>query len=190
MSLTVSLAQEGIKVPKGKPIMIDGIFSSNEWTDAKSITINFQTKLHFKQSDEYVFIGVEPPLADFKSGWIDLYLSDNSDTIRNLNLHASRKLGERILQKEEWKDWEQWWGNEGKWRANYTRPKDVGTGTEQKTVPLSDNGWEFQIRKSAFEEGDWKLLVYASMILEKFETIEYPKGARTTDNSAWLTMKF
>lgn len=176
-----------ITVPKGKHIMVDGRFSSGEWADAKTVKIQESITLYLKQSADYVYIGLQAPVQNYRSGWIELYLSDTPDNV--VNLHASRKLGERKLADGAWGPWKDWWTNQGKWQANYYRPDDVQEDGRWKVVQLQDEGWEYQIRKSAFGKGPWKIFFDVSLMAEEVQTIKYPANGEDTKPENWLILK-
>lgn len=180
-------AQDTILIPEGKTIMVDGKFSEQEWSDAKTMTISEKIKLYFKQSEEYVFIGIEPPLEGYNGGWVDLYIEGTDDEI--LNLHASRKLGERKLSNGQWQEWQKWWTNEGSWRANYIRPDDIEENGEKKVIQLKDEGWEYQIKKSRFKNNQWKLMFDISIVLKGFKNIKYPTDSENTKSNKWLIIE-
>jgi len=180
-------SQSIVLVPQGKPVMVDGKFSEQEWADAKTIAISEEVKLYFKQSEEYIYLGIEPPSKEYKGGWVDLYISGNDGEI--LNLHASRKLGERKLINGEWKKWSKWWTNEGSWRANYNRPNDIDENGESKVVYLKDKGWEYQIRKSKFKKNQWKIMFDISLVLKGFKSIKYPANTENIKSDNWLILQ-
>ena len=187
LNLSNALGQTNILVPHGIPVMIDGDFTGKEWNDGKVITIQDSIKLFFKQTEEFVFIGIEPPKKGYNGGWIDLYLSEGENNI--FNLHASRKLGERKLTNGKWEDWDKWWTNKGKWKANYIRPDDIEENGKTKAIQLKDDGWEYQIRKDKFGKGNWRILFEISIVLNGFKNIKYPNEL-TTEAKNWLVLTF
>ncbi|MBF8964903.1 hypothetical protein I0P70_16765 [Pontibacter sp. FD36] len=180
-------APDQVAIPKGKPVMVDGRFSAGEWTDAKTLKVQEDIMLYLKQSADYVYIGVQAPVQNYRSGWMELYLADGPESI--VNLHASRKLGERKLMNGEWGPWKEWWTNQGKWHANYYRPDDVQEDGRWKVVQLQDEGWEYQIRRSAFGNGPWKIMLDVSLMAEEVQTIKYPSNAEDTNPENWLLLK-
>lgn len=179
-------SQERVSVPTGKPIMVDGTFSEQEWNDAKMITISDEVKLYFKKSEEYVYIGIQPPSEGYNGGWIDLYIAGNDGEI--LDLHASRKLGERNLIDGDWKEWKDWWTNEGTWRANYTRLDDIEENGEKKVIQLKDEGWEYQIKKSKFKNDKWKIM-FDIFLFNGVKKLKFPKESVNTKSDNWLTLE-
>jgi hypothetical protein len=182
-----AFSQSTVPVPKGKPIMVDGRFGTGEWADAKTINVQESITLYLKQSADYVYIGIQAPVQNYRSGWIELYLSDGADNI--INLHASRKLGERKMVNGEWGPWKDWWTNQGKWHANYYRPDDVQEDGRWKVVQLQDEGWEYQIRKSAFGKGLWKVFLDVSLLTEEVQSIKYPANGADSKPENWLQLK-
>jgi hypothetical protein len=182
-----ALAQTKISIPKGKPVLIDGKFSEQEWTDARMLLIQDSIKLYFKQSKEYVYIGIQPTAKEYSSGWVDLFLADEAKGI--YNLHASRKLGERRLTGEQWGGWDQWWTNEGSWRANYSRPDDVRENDRWRVVQLKDEGWEFQISKWRFSSSQWKIMFDISLMFQETANVKYPAAVVDTKPDNWLLLR-
>jgi len=185
LCITYAFSQGRIAVPYGKPIMIDGFFSENEWEDAKVITIDNHLKLLFKQTREFVYIGIQPQNAGFNGGWVDLYISDEEN--RTFDLHASQKLGERKLNNGQWEAWEKWWTNGDKWSANFMRIDDKKVNGITSETQLVDNGWEYQIRKNQFSGNIWKIQFDISVVLNEFKKIKYPEGLSTRTDD-WLSL--
>ncbi len=181
---TLYYAQAQIPIPMGKPVMINGQFTSGEWDDAYFIPVNDTVTIFLKQTEEYVHIGIQHLTVHPKGGWADMYISDAHETF---NLHASRKLGERKLRGMAWPDWTEWWNNAESWTANFTRHDDKRTESKSMVVPLPDSGWEFQIRKSKFTNNHWKLMFEISLYQENgYKTIIYPANTTNTKTTDWL----
>lgn len=184
------LSQNRVTIPNGKPIMVDGKFSDKEWSDSKNIITQDSTKLFFKQSKDYVFIGVQPIQKIYRGSAIDLYITAGTDKV--YNLHASRKLGERQLESGQWKEWDRWdkwWTNDGSWSANYGRPDDIKEDGKTKVILLEDEGWEYQIRRDKFRADQWKILFDLFLMQEKLNNIKYPASGVTTKADNWLILK-
>ncbi|EMR01428.1 hypothetical protein ADICEAN_03439 [Cesiribacter andamanensis AMV16] len=181
------LGQARLSIPKGRPIMVDGKFSDREWVDARTLLVRDSIRLYFKQTKEYVYIGIQPLAKEYSSGWIDLFVADEGQGI--YNLHASRKLGERRLADGQWEGWKEWWTNEGSWRANYSRPDDIRESDRWKVVQLKDEGWEFQISKRRFSSSQWKIMFDISLMFQEVANIKYPAAVADTTPDAWLQLR-
>lgn len=175
-----------VQLPMGSHVMIDGSYDS-EWSDAAVVVIQDSVRLYFKQTSEFVYIGIQPPAKGYNGGWVDLYLADGGNQLHNL--HASQKLGERKLIDGEWPDWNLWWTNQLRWVANYSKPIDVEAHGKKSTGYRNDDMWEYQIRKDAFDGNSWKILVDFSVVLYTFKRIQYP-GESTTNSERWLLIAF
>src|SRR5262245_29207791 len=112
-------AENVIKVPQGKPVLVDGKCRAEEWKDATELTISDNYKLYFKGTDDYVFVCVKPQRETIFN--VDLYLSPVKKEF--YTLHVSAKLGERTLEGGQWKEWTvdwNWW-DVNDWWANTLR---------------------------------------------------------------------
>jgi hypothetical protein len=169
-------AQDKIQVPRGKAILIDGKFSAGEWQDAAEKTVSDSVKLYVKTSEHYVFICVR--LMAENSFFVDLYLSTSNKEIHNL--HASAKLGERLLKENDYPEW-QWWNNRD-WSANVSR---VLSFDERKFLP--DEVKEFQISRERFKGNQWLTMfeIYTGGTAKAFPTNTTNKK---TEN--WLLLEF
>lgn len=163
-------AQTSVKVPRGKPVLIDAEITANEWTDAKTIVVE-TAKLHFKQSGEFVFIAIDAPNQEFLT--TDTYLSTGGEIY---NLHVSAMLGERVLKDGEFTAWD-WWNNKS-WTANAAR---ILNTVEPKRF-LPSQSIEFQISRHRFQGSKW---------LMKFSfgypnRIDFPKETSWKNTENWL----
>lgn len=167
---TVNAQITSVKVPRGKPILIDSEITENEWADAETLVVE-TAKLHFKQSGEFVFIAIDAPNQE--SLTCDAYLSTGGEIY---NLHVSAMLGERILKNGEFTSWD-WWNNQG-WTANASR---ILNTVEPKRF-LPSQAIEFQISRRRFESAKWLMKFrfgYPNRVVFPKET-----DAKTTKN--WL----
>ncbi|MEW6732456.1 MAG: hypothetical protein AB1489_14095 [Acidobacteriota bacterium] len=168
-----------LKVPFGKPIMLDGKFSQDEWKDALEKPISDNVKLYFKQSDEYLLICVRMPTRI--TGVVDLYVSPSNKSI--INLHASAKLGERLLENGVWPEWK-WWNNVD-WVANVARVESF-----QKTEFLPEDVKEIQIRRAKFSATAWQMMFEISLIAGQNidKKILFPTSTSNVKSANWLTI--
>lgn len=144
-------AQDVIRVPSGKSVLIDGKCETTEWKDAVKLLMPKAYKLFFKKTNEYVFICVAPPTeSDLMA---DLYLSAADGKL--YTLHVSAKLGERVLEgdnRKEWRgDWD-WWNVDG-WWANTLKPDSF-----EKRSFLPSKAIEFQISRRRFGGKSWRVM--------------------------------
>jgi hypothetical protein len=169
-----------VVVPHGHAVMVDGKISNDEWADARRIEIPNGTRLYFKQADAYVYLCIRWPKGD--AGFVDLYLSPG-DT-RVYDLHASAKLGQRVLSKGQWAEWTNWWNNEG-WVANISR---VDSFSERRFLP--ENVREFQIDRAYFPGPEWKIMLEISLAKgEQYTSIQFPANADKLHTDRWLPLK-
>ena len=85
-----------IKVPETSksPVLVEGIFRSGEWDDAKKIVAGKNLELFFKQNSGHLFIGIK--CKNLIIPMTDIYISDGE---KIYNLHASAQIAERIVKK-------------------------------------------------------------------------------------------
>jgi hypothetical protein len=168
-----------IKVPAGKPVMIDGHFSAKEWDDAAEKAMSHSIRLYFKQAGEFVFICVRLP--EGRSGFTDLYLATPDGPA--VNVHASAKLGERVLRENNWPEW-RWWNN-ADWVANVSRVNSF-----EKRTFLPEDVREFQIRRSRFPAKEWLAMFEVSVAAGGgFKTVTFPEGASNKDKATWVRLE-
>jgi len=185
-------SQDAVTIPKGADIMVDGVFSEGEWSDAHTVTIAEGTRLHFKQSGKYIYIGVQFSSANNVGGWIDIYLQGNPGEI--VNLHSSRKLGERKLAGDQWPEFDQWWTTRGDWTANYGKPDDIQVNGKRKEIWTPVEGWEFQIKRGRFKSNQWQVLFEPSCMFPKGSAKRrlqqvFPTNGVKTKPDGWMTLK-
>ena len=104
-----------LAVPKGRAILVDGEIGGREWSGAGRLGLADSLTLHVQQTDDYVYLAVQPARPVFLA--VDLYLQPASGP--EINLHASAKLGERFREEGKWPAWK-WWNHHG-WTANFAR---------------------------------------------------------------------
>ncbi len=171
-----SYAQDRMQVPRGKAILIDGKFSASEWQDAAEKTVSDSVKLYVKTSEQYVYICVRLMKEDFFA--VDMYLSTSNKEIQNL--HASAKLGERLLKGNDFPEW-LWWNNRD-WSANVSR---VLTFEEKKFLP--DEVKEFQISRERFKGNQWLMMFE---IHTSDSTKAFPTNTTNKKTENWLLLEF
>lgn len=169
-----TLAQTEVKLPKGKPVLVDGQVSAGEWNDATEIKISDQVTLAAKANSDFIFLAVKYPKPSYFG--VDLYV--NSVAGQLVNLHASAKLGEREFKDGKWPDWT-WWNNQG-WVANTSR----GVTFERREF-LPDEIKEFQIRRSRFPGKVWRV----RLEVHSNSTVAFPETAEPNNPETWLKFK-
>ena len=168
-----------IMIPSGKPVMIDGRFRAEEWHDAARQAVSGAADIYFKQADEFVFICIH--FLQGRFGLVDLYVAEGGAP--PVNLHASAKLGERVLQGATWSPW-MWWNNV-EWVANVSRVESLQAGTF-----LPEEVRTFQIRRSRFGGQRWRVFfVLTSLMAEGQETIAFPSQTNDLDTDHWLSLR-
>lgn len=174
--LAISVAAQ-TKVPNGKTIMLDGKCTTEEWIAAADVVIPNGFRLSFKKLDNYVFVCVKPPRES--RFIVDLYLSGADKKL--YTLHASAKLGERVLEGGKWKDWTAdwpWWVIDG-WWANVSRPADFS-----KTQFLPREGLEFQIDRRRFSGNRWRMM----FDIGGEPPVIFPANADNLKSDTWLEL--
>jgi len=170
-----------IRVPHTQPaVMIDGVLSPNEWTDAEEVAVSGVATLYFQQSSDFVYIAVQ--YGNSSSGIVDLYLSPAEGEV--YNLHASAKLGERKLEAKGYPNWV-WWKNRD-WTANVSRVDSF-----EKRTFLPTKVREFQIRRNRFPATTWRLRFELTVINANSEpqaTTVFPSGTGEKSTSGWLIL--
>jgi hypothetical protein len=175
----IAFAQSNVKVPRGKPALIDGRFSADEWRDATEVSAPDGTRFYFKQSGDHVFVCLRYPKETL--GAVDLYLAPADKKL--YTLHASAKLGERTLQGSAWKDWAvnwPWWEISG-WYASVLKP------TNSRTNPfLADEAKEFQISRQRFTGRQWQVMFDIGSPPD--DTV-FPNIADKLKSETWIKLK-
>lgn len=167
-----------IKIPKGKTILIDGKVQKTEWDDSEVVFVSDSITLNLKADMEYIYLAIQ--VAEGKNAIADLYCTTGTDII---NLHASAKLGQRILKNEKWPDWN-WWNND-LWTANVSRVESF----EHRTF-LKENVREFQVSKQFFSASNTKFffeVTYLSMS-RVTSAVPYPSNAIKSKTGNWLNL--
>lgn len=171
---TNTLANESLRVPNGRHIMPDGKCQQEEWRDASEKIVNDKYKLLFKKSADYVYVCVKPS----KEGqfWVDLYIAPEDKKF--YTLHASAKLGERVLEGEKWKEWTtDWaWWDISDWWANVLRMTN-------KREYLPHHAIEFQIGRNRFIGKEWR----AMFEIEGTSNV-YPEKANNLKTDTWVKL--
>jgi hypothetical protein len=171
---------DAIRVPSGNCVMIDGHFRPTEWCDAAKQTIPGVADIFFKQTSEFVFICVH--FLQGRFGLVDVYLAEGDAP--PVNLHASAKLGERVLQEATWSPWE-WWNNVD-WVANVSRVTSF-----QAMTFLPEDVRVFQIRRSRFDNEQWRVFFVLTCLKDEGqEMIVFPSRASDLNTDHWLTLWF
>jgi hypothetical protein len=173
-----AISGQTIRVPRGKPVIIDGKITADEWKDSASSELPGLATLYVKRSKKYVWLALKLKSND---GILDLYLSPADGSI--YDLHSSAKLGERRLQNGAWPDWT-WWNNEG-WVANVSRVESF-----EKRTFLPTNVRQYQIRRSRFPGTYWKVMFEVGTPAEpEWKVTRYPVGASNTQTKGWLKLR-
>lgn len=182
-------AQQTVKISEASssssPILIDGMFSKDEWQDARTVKVNDSVTLLFKQFKGHVFIGVKTDTP--YPAYVDMFLQTENNEL--YNLHASMQIGERRLTGDSWTDREPaWrWGNHVGWIANeskYDQTKDRSLPDKEKVFPFE--GREFQLLRSRFAGKIWKLRVE---VRGSTEDVVYPVNSQRTETASWLILR-
>ncbi len=174
---SIASAQDVIKVPSGKPVLIDGKCKTEEWKDAAELSMSKDYRLFLKKTDDYVFVCVAPLTES--NLMVDLYLSAADKKL--YTLHASAKLGERVLEGDKWKEWTNdwdWWNVDG-WWANTLKPDSF-----EKRSFLPSQAIEFQISRKRFGGKSWRVM----FDIISSGSLIFPSNANNLMSDAWLEL--
>ncbi len=180
---TVSHGQQAatVTVPQGKVVMIDGKLDEGEWSDAAKLDLDHFARVYVKSAGDYVYLAVQ--MLQSETGAVDLYLADGNS--RLYDLHASAKLGERILQEGKWPEPWTWWNNTG-WVANVSR---VDSWQERTFLPEPVR--EYHIARHRFPGKQWKIMLeIMTPATPNWQTRHFPENAATTNSAGWITLTF
>jgi hypothetical protein len=178
-----ALSAQILKVPNGKPIMVDAKISDGEWTDAAKIDLFRGGRLYAKKVGEYLFLAVVFPEGTAMS--TDLYIDDGTQPLTNL--HASAQLGERVPRNGEWSDDDWKWANNRDWVANVNR---IASWQERKF--RDENVREYQILRQRFPGAQWRVMleVHMRQTEEKWTTTPFPAEASNAKPDAkWIVLQ-
>jgi hypothetical protein len=169
-------APKPIKVPAGKAVLLDGKCGVDEWRGAAEFPLAKGYKVAVKRTSDSVFLCVKPPAEARLS--VDLYLAPADE--RLYTLHVSAKLGERMLEGAQWKEWTTdwpWWEVSG-WWANALRPMDF-----EKRVFLPQQAIEFQLERARFGGKRWRIMFDIAG-----RSLVFPENANTLKSETWLEL--
>lgn len=176
--ILLSIATTDAQVLKSKAkrnsVMIDGKFSVGEWADAVALPTEDSLTFYVKHDDDNIYLCVRGMFRKPVLGGIDLYVEAAG---LQLNLHASAKLGERLLQDGAYSDYA-WWNNDS-WIANVVR---IERFEDRKF--LMDECKEFQLSRSRFKGNDITLAVVVGVPDGRVTTV--PPGASPLKSTGWL----
>lgn len=167
-----------VRVPSGKPVMVDGRIEPGEWSDAVEVKMPDGARLYLKCAGEFVYVAVQFPAA--RSGFTDLYIASEDGNIDDL--HASAKLGERRLHDGEWPDWNIWWNNRD-WTANVSQVQSF-----EKRTFMPTTAREYQIKRSRFRGHEWRLMLDTSLESGggEYTVVRFPASASDSNAQKWL----
>lgn len=177
--IATALAQDAVRVPSGKPVMVDGKIAQGEWTDAKSVDLGKTARLYAKHSRNFVWFAVE--FLESDNGTLDLFLGTPDGAI--YDLHSSAKLGERTPVEGNWPDFT-WWNNNG-WVSNFSR-----VDSWKPLTLLPENVREYQISRARFPGKEWKVMLeLMTPAKPQWQTHKFPVGAENTATKGWMTLR-
>jgi hypothetical protein len=167
-----------IRVPAGRPVMIDGKFGEQEWDDAV-VCSGKGYRVFIKTFGGYLAVCFQSLTAD--NIYTELYLDDGKT---ERVLHASAKLGERTYADHRWSA-ETWWNNVG-WTANVSHIDDVSKGT---FIPGRIR--EYQIKTSTIRGDHLRLFIRAGqMSADAKWSAGFPAGGDAENTKSWLAVYF
>jgi hypothetical protein len=172
------MEQRSVNVPPGRPVMVDGVIDAGEWSDA-ALAETVAGRLHIKEVGEFVLVGLELPGQS--AGFVDLFITAGGGPL--YDLHASARLGERILTGRVWPEWH-WWNNSG-WVANVSRVESF----DERTF-LPEHARAFQIRRSRFPGRPWRIRLLTTVMKGKeITTLVWPEKTEDTNAAGWLELE-
>lgn len=174
VSATPAAEPAALRVPTGAPVLPDGRCAPQEWSDAREVSFAEGAKLSVKQAGDFVYLCIHFPRPALSG--LDLYLAPADGKL--YNLHASAKLGERVLQGGSWPDWT-WWTHTG-WTANVMR---IDTWEPRSFLP--DEAKELQIRRDRFAGSTWRVRVE----IQGDVTADFPPGTSNLKSEGWMVLE-
>ncbi len=192
-------AQDGpgiVRVPEGRPILTDGVFSPGEWDDALTIRVRPDLQLLLKKSAGFVLLGLKysPPCRSI----IDLFVSPDGKSITHL--HVSAQLGERLLAgpgaadsppRFVWGATSDWYANEVRWDAGKVEAhmkQGMDRYTAQEAATFRYDGFEFQIRQSKFGSDAWLVRIESPLPPDGSKAV-FPPGTEQGSTEGWLKLE-
>jgi hypothetical protein len=185
-----------VRVPegKGRPLLIDGIFSPGEWDDALKIQIRPDLQLLLKKNSGFVFLGLK--YSPFTLSVVDLFISPDDKTVHQL--HVSAQLGERLLAGVAgmespfiWGATSDWYANEIRWdaqKAEALMKEGKDAGAAQKAALYRYEGFEFQIRQSKFGTDQWLIRLESPMAPDWSTPVVFPAATSLASTEGWLKL--
>ena len=169
-------------------VLVDGIFASDEWTDARRFTLSSDTNLYVETSSNALLIAVQH--ATHQKLFVDLYIEDA--TGRLINLHASMKVGERTLPGDAaWDDAKPpyLWGNNLQWEANAAPQTESAAGSSLEERLAPSEGYEFRIPFNFLGPGPWKVRAEVRDFLGVAPELVWPTGSSRASSLGWFEIE-
>jgi hypothetical protein len=183
-------AQQVLTVPAGggTPVLIDGQFAADEWSDAIILRVAASVDLYLKQYKGHVFLGVK--MAAKSRRYVDMFLLAQDKHV--YNLHASMQLGERVLVGSNWSDTNPptRWGYHLDWTANEAKldpSADPSLPVVQRIFP--DDGIEFQFRRSRFQGKQWRIRIEIRDFAGQLPDIIFPADSERKTTARWAILE-
>jgi len=196
--ISLTNAAEVIKVPdgNGKPVLLDGVFSPGEWSDAKKIDIHENISLYLKKYRGNVFIGVK--VTPYKTFVVDMFISPDGTSIHHL--HTSAQISERKVNEDSgpWDNPEfvygysvDWYANEIRWDHEKMQALMKQGKTKEEAQEMSYfkyDGFEFQIKQSKFSSVQWLFRVEVPISPDWDKPIIFPSGTEMKSTKGWIKL--
>jgi hypothetical protein len=186
-----SVSEVSVPETDGRPVMIDGLFTTGEWDDAFAREAGEGVTLYLKQEKGHVFIGIR--CGGLGTSVVDLFIQPTGNEIHQL--HASAQIGEIVLSGPGEEDPRFAWGYSPEWTANEVRwdqgrrevlvAQGMDQGQAQVETIFPYDGFEFQIRKRKFDSSRWliRFSVYSAQA-----RLSFPPGTESKDTEGWLLL--
>lgn len=180
----------------GRPVLLDGVFSSGEWEDATAVVADSSVTLHFKRNRGDVFIGAN--LTNLHVPVIDVFLQSGEGPI--MQFHASAQLGERELSAHgeendpafHWGVTSGWYANEVRW-DQIVRDSLLTEGVDPNEARLATmvryDGFELQLRRAKLGGSEWRLHVEVMAGPDYEIPHVYPEGTDRRSTDGWLVLE-
>jgi hypothetical protein len=186
-----------VTVPEtdGVPVMIDGVFSEEEWDNALLVDASEAVKIYLKQERGHVFVGVL--CIRLMSPTMDLFIQPGDQEI--YQLHTSAQIGEIVLREGDSEDPPWVWGYSPDWYANEVRwdqrqrEELIAQGMDRDRAQIETlfpyDGFEFQIRASKFESSEWRIRVEVRSAPDFDAPFVFPPHTQRRSTEGWLTLR-
>lgn len=177
LMLAAAAGPAPVSLPLGVTPLLDGRCDAAEWQGAATLAQDGAYRVRAMHDAHYVYLCVAYPAGSL--GMVDLYLA-TPDQPGPINLHASRKLGERVFTAGTWPRYV-WW-NETGWTTQVNAIDRLdGDNTSFHAYPQR----EVQLSRARFGAGRWRLAI-DYLADDGSIPMRFPAAARNHDPATFL----